>query len=135
MDDLLYIIVIIGAFVFSIIQKSIKDRRAHAERMRRKAMMAAEEAAAQEERENYSEKRITPPQSIPIPESRRVPNNLHATKEVAKQQPKPTKAPRPNTQKNQNKSIETTAKPTNFDFDIERAVIESEILKPKYTEY
>ncbi len=128
MDNITSIIVVALIIAYSVVTQSIKDKRA-----REKRMLESEETPTQPRRI------IIRAENAPKGEGR-VKNKTASTltSPAATNTPKRAQDTQKSPKKQQNSAQQQTLpenQTTNIDFDIERAVIEAEILKPKYLEY
>ena len=137
MDSIITILIVV-VFIVVVRRGARKDKEQHAKRMRK---MEAERKAAERavvehavERESVDEMIARVEQTMQqIPPIKRVSEPAQKSNKTNTVTPKPQII-----QKIKPSTEPTTLQPTeskSFDFDIERAVIESELLKPKYEEF
>ncbi len=159
MDNLVTILAIAAFIIFSIIQDR-KNKQKQQERMRKMAQQQAEEEPQGDTTIDTAPKRPQPqrsfmrnpgtdellarhqemlkslPQAAPIqPPMASKPQYNNTPKPQQKRARGVTNTAK-NTQKTTQPPVNAPKSPSKeFDFDIERAVVEAEILKPKYLEY
>ena len=137
MDSIITILIVV-VFIVVVRRGARKDKEQHAQRMRKMEAerKAAERAVVEQavERESVDEMIARVEQTM-----QQIPPIKRVSKPAQKSNKTNTVTPKPQIiQKIKPSTEPTTLQPTeskSFDFDIERAVIESELLKPKYEEF
>jgi hypothetical protein len=137
MDSIITILIVV-VFIVVVRRGARKDKEQHAKRMRKMEAerKAAERAVVEQavERESVDEmiarveqtmQQIPPIKRVSKPAQKSNKTNTVTPKPQIIQKIKPSTEPTP---------LQTTESKS-FEFDIERAVIESELLKPKYEEF
>lgn len=137
MDSIITILIVV-VFIVVVRRGARKDKEQHAKRMRKMEAerKAAERAVVEQavERESVDEMIARVEQTM-----QQIPSIKRVSKPAQKSNKTNTVTPKPQIIQKIKPSIEPTPLQTteskSFEFDIERAVIESELLKPKYDEF